>query len=101
MNLLDYVEMAVESSTPLVDPHIVGNVFVQKYYNHLYEKPAEVHKFYHEDSVLGRPGSDGEMVSVKSLKVSYNFIVLPRFLGVYVSCLFVYLYLEWKQSFDF
>ncbi|VVA91234.1 unnamed protein product [Arabis nemorensis] len=60
--------MAVESNAPLVDPHIVGNVFVQKYYNHLYEKPAEVHKFYHEDSVLGRPGSDGEMVSVKSLK---------------------------------
>ncbi|KAL1220054.1 Nuclear transport factor 2 [Cardamine amara subsp. amara] len=60
--------MAIESDAPLVDPHIVGNAFVQKYYNHLYESPAEVHRFYLQDSVLGRPGSDGEMVSVKSLK---------------------------------
>ncbi|CAN8305294.1 unnamed protein product [Cochlearia groenlandica] len=60
--------MAVESNASLVDPNIIGNAFVQKYYNHLYESPAEVHRFYLEDSVLGRPGSDGEMVSVKSLK---------------------------------
>ncbi|CAH2037872.1 unnamed protein product [Thlaspi arvense] len=60
--------MAVESNAPLVDPHIVGNAFVQKYYVHLYDSPAEMHRFYLEDSVLGRPGSDGEMVSVKSLK---------------------------------
>ncbi|XP_010523494.1 PREDICTED: ras GTPase-activating protein-binding protein 2-like [Tarenaya hassleriana] len=61
--------MAAESNAPSsVDPHIVGNAFVQKYYNHLYESPAQVHRFYLEDSVLGRPGPDGEMVSVKSLK---------------------------------
>ncbi|XP_010527973.1 PREDICTED: ras GTPase-activating protein-binding protein 2 [Tarenaya hassleriana] len=60
--------MAAEPNAPSVDPHIVGNAFVQKYYNHLYESPAEVHRFYLEDSVLGRPGPDGEMVSVKSLK---------------------------------
>ncbi|CAG7868786.1 unnamed protein product [Brassica rapa] len=58
----------VESNAPLADPHIVGNAFVQKYYNHLYESPSQVHRFYLEDSVLGRPGSDGEMVSVNSLK---------------------------------
>lgn len=62
-------EMGMESHAPLADPHIVGNAFVQKYYNHLYESPAQVHRFYLEDSVLGRPGSDGEMVSVSSLKV--------------------------------
>ncbi|CAN8312164.1 unnamed protein product [Cochlearia groenlandica] len=60
--------MSLESNTPMVDPNIVGNAFVQRYYNHLYESPAEVHRFYLEDSVIGRPGSDGEMVSVKSLK---------------------------------
>ncbi|KAJ4868324.1 Nuclear transport factor 2 (NTF2) family protein with RNA binding (RRM-RBD-RNP motifs) domain [Raphanus sativus] len=60
--------MGMESHAPLADPHIVGNAFVQKYYNHLYESPAQVHRFYLEDSVLGRPGSDGEMVSVSSLK---------------------------------
>ncbi|KAJ0256939.1 hypothetical protein HA466_0078940 [Hirschfeldia incana] len=60
--------MAIESNAPLADPHIVGNAFVQKYYNHLYESPSQVHRFYLEDSVVGRPGSDGEMVSVNSLK---------------------------------
>ncbi|XP_013638584.1 PREDICTED: ras GTPase-activating protein-binding protein 2 isoform X2 [Brassica oleracea var. oleracea] len=53
--------MALESNAPLADPHIVGNAFVKKYYNHLYESPSQVHRFYLEDSVLGRPGSDGEM----------------------------------------
>ncbi|XP_023644952.1 putative G3BP-like protein isoform X2 [Capsella rubella] len=60
--------MALESNAPVVDPHTVGNAFVQKYYNHLYESPAEVYQYYREDSVFGRPGSDGEMDSVKSLQ---------------------------------
>ncbi|KAF8117598.1 hypothetical protein N665_0009s0117 [Sinapis alba] len=60
--------MTPVSNAPSVDAHIVGNAFVQKYYNHLYEKPAEVYRFYLEESVLGRPGLDGDMVSVKSLK---------------------------------
>lgn len=61
--------MTSVSNAPSVDPHMVGNAFVQKYYTHLYEKPAEVYRFYLEESVLGRPGLDGgDMVSVKSLK---------------------------------
>lgn len=67
--LFDYAEMTPVSNAPSVDAHIVGNAFVQEYYIHLYEKPAEVYRFYLEESVLGRPGPDGEMVSVKSLKV--------------------------------
>ncbi|KAL1220283.1 Nuclear transport factor 2 [Cardamine amara subsp. amara] len=58
--------MTTESN--VVDPNIVGNAFVQKYYNHLYESPAEVHKFYLEDSLIMRPGLNGESVSFKSLK---------------------------------
>lgn len=65
--------MALESNAPVVDPNTIGNSFVEQYYNLLYKSPALVHQFYLDDSVLGRPGSDGEMVSVKSLKVSYNF----------------------------
>ncbi|KAL0737509.1 hypothetical protein Bca4012_013719 [Brassica carinata] len=60
--------MTPVSNVPSVDAHIVGNTFVQRYYPHLYENPAEGYKFYLEESVLGRPGPDGEMVSVKSLK---------------------------------
>lgn len=64
--------MTSVSNAPSVDPHMVGNAFVQKYYTHLYEKPAEVYRFYLEESVLGRPGLDGgDMVSVKSLKVKF------------------------------
>ena len=62
--------MTPVSNVPSVDAQIVGNAFVQKYYTHLYENPAEVYKFYLAESVLGRPGVGGEMVSVKSLKVS-------------------------------
>ncbi|XP_010425163.1 PREDICTED: putative G3BP-like protein [Camelina sativa] len=60
--------MTTESKAPLVDPGTVGNAFVQKYYTHLYESPAEVYKFYLENSGLLRPGLDGEMVPIKSLK---------------------------------
>lgn len=60
--------MALESNAPVVDPNTIGNSFVEKYYNLLYKSPSQVHQFYLDDSVLGRPGSDGEMVSVKSLK---------------------------------
>ncbi|CAN6875934.1 unnamed protein product, partial [Brassica oleracea] len=67
-NLHRLPEMTPVSNAPSVDAQIVGNAFVQKYYTHLYEKPAEVYKFYLEESVLGRPGVGGEMVSVKSLK---------------------------------
>ncbi|CAH8252224.1 unnamed protein product [Arabidopsis lyrata] len=60
--------MALESNAPVVDPNTIGNSFVEQYYNLLYKSPAVVHQFYLDDSVLGRPGADGEMVSVKSLK---------------------------------
>ncbi|XP_024007529.1 ras GTPase-activating protein-binding protein 1 [Eutrema salsugineum] len=60
--------MAPKSNAPSMDPQIVGNAFVHKYYNHLYRSPEEVHRFYLEESMLGRPGLDGSMVSVKSLK---------------------------------
>ncbi|EOA25476.1 hypothetical protein CARUB_v10018815mg [Capsella rubella] len=60
--------MTTESNAPSVDPLTVGNAFVEKYYNHLYESPAEVYKFYLENSGILRPGLDGEMVSIKSLK---------------------------------
>ncbi|CAA7049881.1 unnamed protein product [Microthlaspi erraticum] len=60
--------MTSESNAPSVEPTIIGNAFIIQYYNRLYESPSDVHKFYLEDSVLGRPGLDGEMVSVESLK---------------------------------
>ncbi|CAL9248776.1 unnamed protein product [Arabidopsis halleri] len=60
--------MTPESNAPSVDPQFVGNGFVQEYYNHLYESSSEVHKFYLEDSLISRPGLDGEMVTIKSLK---------------------------------
>jgi len=60
--------MTPESNAPSVDPQFVGNGFVQEYYNHLYDSTSEVHKFYLEDSMISRPGLDGEIVTIKSLK---------------------------------
>lgn len=46
----------------MLHPHIVGNAFAQKYYNH----QRKCIDFIFDDSVLGRPVSNGEMVSDKS-----------------------------------
>lgn len=81
LNLFDYAVMTPESNAPSVDPYIVGNAFVHEYYNHLYESPAKVHKFYHENSVLGRPGLDGEMVYVNTLKVS-SFNAIAAYISI-------------------
>ncbi|KAI4354293.1 hypothetical protein L6164_003169 [Bauhinia variegata] len=40
---------------------VVGNAFVDQYYRMLHESPEHVHRFYHEDSKLGRVEKDGLM----------------------------------------
>jgi hypothetical protein len=48
----------------------ISSAFVQQYYNILHEQPDQVHKFYQESSILGRPESNGTMVDVTTLGVS-------------------------------
>lgn len=48
----------------------IGGAFVQQYYHILHEQPDQVHKFYQESSILGRPESNGTMAYVTTLDVS-------------------------------
>ncbi|CAJ1939730.1 unnamed protein product, partial [Sphenostylis stenocarpa] len=55
-------EMAVSDGSPT--PQMVGNAFVEQYYSILHQEPDQVHRFYHESSVLSRPEEDGSMTMV-------------------------------------
>ncbi|CAI8617622.1 unnamed protein product [Vicia faba] len=50
------------ASTPTTQ--MVGNAFVEQYYSILHREPDQVHRFYHDSSVLSRPEEDGTMTSV-------------------------------------
>ncbi|KAL2344633.1 hypothetical protein Fmac_005918 [Flemingia macrophylla] len=54
--------MAVSDGSPT--PQMVGNAFVEQYYSILHQEPDQVHRFYHESSVLSRPEEDGSMTMV-------------------------------------
>ncbi|CAN0929402.1 Nuclear transport factor 2 [Linum grandiflorum] len=60
--------MATEDSVP--NAQLVGNAFVEQYYNMLSRAPENVHKFYQDSSVMSRPSSDGSMSSVSTMSVS-------------------------------
>lgn len=51
-------------------PQTVGNAFVEQYYSILHQKPDQVHRFYHESSILSRPEEDGTMTMVTTTLVS-------------------------------
>ncbi|XP_047054930.1 nuclear transport factor 2-like [Lolium rigidum] len=51
-----------------LDPHVVGTVFTQQYYSILITSPEDSHKFYHDESILGRPGLDGGMTSITTTR---------------------------------
>ncbi|XP_020225039.1 putative G3BP-like protein isoform X1 [Cajanus cajan] len=52
-------EQQAAPKTPAAD--IVGNAFVDQYYHMLHESPELVHRFYQDDSKLGRPEQNGIM----------------------------------------
>ncbi|KAG8661635.1 nuclear transport factor 2 isoform X2 [Manihot esculenta] len=54
-----------EESTPA--PQVVGNAFVEQYYNILSKSPEVVHKFYQNSSVITRPDFDGLVSSATTL----------------------------------
>jgi len=76
------VEMAVSDGSPT--PQMVGNAFVEQYYSILHQEPDQVHRFYHESSVLSRPEEDGSMTMVTTTVVSTSdgVLVIARACGV-------------------
>lgn len=74
-------QMAMPEASP-VSPHsaqVVGNVFVEQYYQVLLYSPAAVFRFYQESSFLSRPDSDGVMTTVTTMQainekiLSFNY----------------------------
>lgn len=54
----------------LLPAQVVADSFVKHYYQTLHTSPEQVHKYYKDDSILGRPGSEGTMSSVTTIKVN-------------------------------
>jgi Ras GTPase-activating protein-binding protein 1 len=69
------VEMATAADHSPNNPQMVGNAFVEQYYTMLHQSPELVHKFYLDSSVVSRPGPDGAMSSVTTMK-EINDIIL-------------------------
>lgn len=43
---------------------VVGNAFVTQYYNVLHQSPQKAYKFYQDCSKLGRPSTNGDLITV-------------------------------------
>ncbi|KAK8522832.1 hypothetical protein V6N13_115778 [Hibiscus sabdariffa] len=65
---LCFLQMTMQSDSPASDPQQIGNAFVKQYYTILHKDPSHAYKFYLDLSVLSRPGPDGTMKSVTTLK---------------------------------
>ncbi|KAJ6807950.1 ras GTPase-activating protein-binding protein 1-like [Iris pallida] len=61
----DEGSVASAGSTP--PAQVVGNAFVQQFYQVLHQSPSLVYRFYQESSQLGRPGPDGTVNSVSTM----------------------------------
>ncbi|CAD5172645.1 unnamed protein product, partial [Musa acuminata subsp. malaccensis] len=66
--------MALPTASPVspLSPQVIGNAFVQQYYQILHQSPEMVHKFYQDSSIVNRPNSDGEMTSVTTMQQAIN-----------------------------
>ncbi|KAL9672333.1 hypothetical protein QQ045_028583 [Rhodiola kirilowii] len=56
------------SSVPAHSAQVVGNAFVEQYYQVLHQSPAYVFKFYQDLSYLSRPDSKGNMTTVTTMQ---------------------------------
>lgn len=65
---------AQADSSAQVDPQLVGNSFVEQYFKALHQYPEHLHRFYQDSSFQSRPGPDGVMTSVTTMKVSTLFL---------------------------
>ncbi|CAN1131144.1 Nuclear transport factor 2 [Linum perenne] len=59
-------ELVQQPVTPTAD--VVGNAFVHQYYHILRQSPELVHRFYQDNSKLGRPEGDGIMNTTTTMQ---------------------------------
>lgn len=69
---LIFPEMAQDTAaqSPILSAQHIAEAFVAQYYKILRESPQQVHRYYKDNSILGRPVSEGIMSSVTTMKVS-------------------------------
>ncbi|KAM6593835.1 hypothetical protein CsatA_001538 [Cannabis sativa] len=69
--------MAMQEAAPVSAPsaQVVGNAFVEQYYQIVHHSPELVHRFYQDTSSLSRPDSNGVMKTVSSMQ-SINETIL-------------------------
>lgn len=63
----------VPSTEDKIDPQFVATKFVDQYYTVLQNTPKIMHKFYTEQSLVARRGPNGEVISMKTVEVSFLF----------------------------
>ncbi|EYU40629.1 hypothetical protein ABFS82_14G055200 [Erythranthe guttata] len=62
-----------------VSPQVVGNAFVQQYYHILHHSPGLVHRFYQDNSKLGRPEIDGSMSITTTMQAINEKIISLKY----------------------
>ncbi|GAV74855.1 RRM_1 domain-containing protein/NTF2 domain-containing protein, partial [Cephalotus follicularis] len=62
-------KMAMQEGSPAPAPcaQVVGNAFVEQYYQILHQSPGVVHRFYQDISLLSRPDDKGAMTTVTTM----------------------------------
>ncbi|GAA0152002.1 RNA metabolism protein [Lithospermum erythrorhizon] len=77
----------MEAAAPPVSvpAQVVANAFVQQYYRILYHSPEHVHKFYQENSKLGRPQEDGSMSTTTTMDAINAKILALNYPDVHVE----------------
>ncbi|KAL2935499.1 putative G3BP-like protein [Bienertia sinuspersici] len=62
--------MATQEEIPATNPsaQVVGNAFVEQYYQILHQSPELVYRFYQDSSVLSRPDPNGVMTAVTTMQ---------------------------------
>lgn len=58
---------------------VVGNAFVEQYYQIQHHSPESVYRFYQDSSFLSRPNANGVMTSVTTMEVSIIRVDLLTF----------------------
>nr|XP_051198975.1 uncharacterized protein LOC127312496 isoform X2 [Lolium perenne] len=63
------------------DPRVVGIAFAEQYCRILNTSPEDSHKFYHDESIVGRPGFDGQMTSITTRRAIKEYFLSTELKG--------------------
>ena len=84
--------MTMESDPPASDAQGIGTAFVKQFYTVLHNDPTQAYKFYQDLSVLSRPGPNGVMKSVTTVKVSFYLQTMHQESWYFILLVFTPIY---------